>query len=258
MKATVIRALIVLGTLALGACVTETESVFTEKAAPKEAMEQRVTLARQYIGQRNWEAAERNLQMALELDDKNAETYEAFALLYQSTGEVELAEDNFQRAIRLKKNFSRARNNYAAFLYGQQRYQEAEDQLRRVVVDPLYNARPQAFLNLGLCRLQLDDAAGAEEAFKRTITMQPNSSVALLELAQLRLEAEDTRGASVYYDEYRKRVRQQSAKGLWLGVRLARATGNVDAESSYALALRNLYPQSPEYKAHQQSVDEGR
>jgi type IV pilus assembly protein PilF len=253
-----IRALLALVVLPLGACVTETESVFTEKAAPKEAMEQRVTLARQYIGQRNWEAAERNLRMALELDDKNAGAYEAFALLYQSTGEIELAEDNFKRAIKLQPDFSRARNNYAAFLYGQQRYAEAEAQLRKVVLDPLYNARPQAFLNLGLCRLQLDDAAGAEEAFKRTINMQPNSTIALLELAQLRLDAQDTRGANVYYDEYRKRVGQQSAKGLWLGVRLARATGNVDAESSYALVLRNLYPESPEYKAHQQSLDEGR
>jgi type IV pilus assembly protein PilF len=162
------------------------------------------------------------------------------------------------RAISLNRSFSRARNNYAAYLYGQQRYQEAEEQLSEVVKDPLYNARPQAFLNLGLCRLKLGNAAGAEEAFKRTISMQRDNLVALLELAQLRLDAQDTREASVYYDEYRMRVRQQSARGLWLGIRLARITGDENAESSYALALRNLYPESPEYQAHKQSVDAGR
>lgn len=44
-------------------------------------------------------------------------------------------------------------------------------------------------------------------------------------------------------------MRQQSARGLWLGIRLARETGDRDAESSYALALVNLYPDSVEYQA---------
>jgi type IV pilus assembly protein PilF len=61
-KTPVSRGLVLLLALALSACVTETESVFTEEAAPREAMQQRVALARQYIGQRNWEAAKRNLK----------------------------------------------------------------------------------------------------------------------------------------------------------------------------------------------------
>jgi Tfp pilus assembly protein PilF len=118
----------------------------------------------------------------------------------------ELAEDNFQRAIKLKSDFSRARNNYAAFLYSQQRYSEAEAQLRQVVTDPLYNARPQAFLNLGMCRLQLKDAAGRRGGFPANPRHAGGQyTIALLELAQLRLEAGDTGGATIYYDEYRKR-----------------------------------------------------
>lgn len=242
---------------ALTGCVTESETVFTEKPAPEKAVAQRVELARQYIGQRNWEDAKRNLKAAAALDDRNAEVFEAFALVYQSTGESELAEQSFERAIALNRGFSRARNNYAAFLYGQERYREAERQLNEVVKDPLYDARPQAFLNLGLCRLQLFDKLGAEEAFLRTLSMQRDNRVALLEVAQLRLEAEDSRNAKLYYAEYRKVVRQQSARGLWLGIRLARATLDADAESSYALALRNLYPQSAEYAAYQRSLDSG-
>ena len=243
-----------LALLLLSGCVTETESVFTEKASPQDTMEQRVALARRYIGQRNWEDAKRNLKAAAALDDSNPEVYEAFALVYQSTGEFELAEDSFKRAIALNKDFSRARNNYAAFLYSQERYREAEAQLRVVVTDTLYNARPQAFLNLGLCRLKLFDERGAEEAFMRTLAMQRDNTIALLEVAQLRFDANDTRNATLYYDEYRKRARQQNARGLWLGVRLSRATGDRDGESSYALALTNLFPQSPEYEAYQRSL----
>lgn len=240
--------------IVIAGCVTETESVFTEPPSPQKAMETRVSLARQYIGQGNWEDAKRNLKRAAELDSTNPEVYEAFALVYQSTGEFELAEESFLLAIDLDRRFSRARNNYAAFLYSQERYREAEAQLREVVKDTLYNARPQAFLNLGLCRLKLFDERGAEEAFLRTLAMQPGNTTALLEVAQLRVEAQDGRNATLYYDKYRQTVRQQSARGLWLGIRLARLMGDTDAESSYALALRNIYPDSPDYEAYRRSM----
>ena len=250
------RWLLAVAVLALAGCVTESESVFTEKASPKAAMQQRLTLARQYIGRGNYEDAKRNLTVAVGIDDSNAEVHEAFALVYQSTGEFELAEQSYRRAIALDRNFSRARNNYAAFLYGQARYREAEEQLSEVVKDTLYQARAQAFLNLGLCRLQLFDETGAEQAFMRTLAMQGDNSIALLEVAQLRLKAGDSRNASIYYGKYRDVVRQQSARGLWFGVRLARARGDRDAESSYALALRNRYPESVEYEAYRRSLDD--
>ncbi|MEP1472556.1 MAG: type IV pilus biogenesis/stability protein PilW [Halieaceae bacterium] len=250
-----VRLLVSVSLLAgLAACVTTTESVFTDDASPKEAQQKRVALARQYIGEGNWEDAKRNLAIAVEIDDKNAEVYEAFALVYQSTGETELAEENFKKAIKLDKDFSRARNNYAAFLFSQERYKEAEAELSYVVKDTLYTGRPQAFVNLGLCRVQLFDPQGAEEAFVRALAMDRRNSIALLELAQLRLDAKDYDTAGQYYSGYRKVVAQQSSRGLWLGVRLARAQGDRDAESSYALALRNRYPDSAEYQAYKRTT----
>ena len=240
-------------TVVLTACITTTDSVFTEKADPAKALERRVELARKYIGEGNWDDAKRNLKLAYEMDPNNAEVHEAFALVYQSTGEFELAEQSYKTAIRLDKNFSRARNNYATFLYSQQRYDEAASQLEYVVQDSLYKARPRAFVNLGLCRLQLFDSQGAEEAFRRALTMDRTNAIALLELAQLRFDAGDFRSAQSYYDTYRTVVRQQSARGLWLGIRIARENDDRDAEGSYALALANLYPKSVEYDAYKRT-----
>ena len=106
-----------------------TQSVFTEEASPEKALQERVALARQYIGEGNWDAAKRNLKLAKEINPNSPEVHEAFALIYWRTGEYEMAEENFKDAIRMKKNFSRCRNNYAAFLYSQERYEEAEKQL---------------------------------------------------------------------------------------------------------------------------------
>ena len=141
----------------LAGCISTTESVFTEKSTPDKAQEKRVALARQYIGEGNWEAAKRNLKLAYDINPDSAQVHEAFALVYQSTGEYELAEENYETAIQLDRNFSRARNNYAAFLFSQQRYKEAEAQLEYVIRDSLYSGRSRAFINLGLCRVQLFD-----------------------------------------------------------------------------------------------------
>ncbi|MEH6585489.1 MAG: type IV pilus biogenesis/stability protein PilW [Halioglobus sp.] len=245
-----IRVLVALtAAVILSACVTTTESVFTDKADPGKALERRVELARKYIGEGDWENAKRNLKIAYEMEPNNAEVHEAFALVYQSTGEFELAEQSYKMAIKFDNDFSRARNNYATFLYSQQRYEEAAAQLEYVVQDSLYQARPRAFVNLGLCRIQLFDSQGAEEAFRRALTMDRTNSIALLEIAQLRFEAGDFKAAQSYYDTYRTVVRQQSARGLWLGIRIARETGDRDAQSSYSLALANLYPGSAEYEA---------
>ena len=237
--------------VSLSACVTSTTGGFTEGASQEVALERRVELARNYIGEGNWNDAKRNLELAAAIDPDNAEVHEAFALVYQSTGEYELAEESFEKAISAKHDFSRARNNYAAFLFSQSRYEEAEVQLDFVVEDTLYSARPQAFVNLGVCRLRLFDAPGAEQAFVRALSMDRSNSIALLELALLRFDAEDYKSASRYYSSYRGVVRPQSSRGLWLGVRLAQKNGDRDAESSYAMALTNLYPQSPEYEAYQ-------
>ena len=235
-------------------CISTTEGGFTDEYSPEKALESRVELARQYIGEGNWEDAKRNLAIAADIDDENPEVYEAFALVYQSTGETELAEESFKKAISLGKNFSRARNNYAAFLFSQQRFEEAETQLEYVIQDTLYTGRPQAFINLGLCRLQTFDPQGAEEAFVRALSMDRHNLIALLELAQLRFEAKDYETAEKYYATYRKRAARQSSRSLWLGVRIARATGDQNSESSYALALRNLYPDSEEYQAYQRTT----
>ena len=255
-----IRLVLVAGLLLFGlaGCVTSSESVFTEKASSGKSLERRVELARKYIGRGDWTNAKRNLKIAADVDPENAEVHEAFALVYQSTGEYELAEQNYRAAIKINRNFSRARNNYAVFLFSQQRYEDAEEQLKFVVKDTRYNARPRAFLNLGLCRLQLSDPRGAEKAFLRTLSMDRTNAIALLEVAQLRYDEDDIPMASRYYQSYRRSVPQQPSRALWLGIQISRKQGDLNAQGSYVLALTNLYPNSEEYQAYLRTIESDR
>ena len=248
-----LRGMIVGGVLLalLSGCVTETVGGKEPEADPDAALERRVELARQYIGRGDWENAKRNLELANDLNPDNPAVHEAFGLVYQSTGEYDRAEDSFKRALRIDPSFSRARNNYAAFLFFLGRFQEAEDQFSIVSEDPLYSGRPLAYINLGMTRLNLGDNAGAEEAFTRALRMDRRNPMALLEMGYLRLAADDITGAETYYGIYRTVVPRQSPRGLVLGIEISGASGDLDAQSSYELALRNLYPDSPEYRAWQ-------
>ena len=63
------------------------------------------------------------------------------------------------------------------------------------------------------------------------------------------LEAGDTNEAARYHGTYRTVSPQQSPRGLLLGLEIADQTGEQDTLGSYELALRNLYPNSAEYRA---------
>ena len=104
-------------------------------------------------------------------------------------------------------------------------------------------------VNLGFCRLQLEDDAGAEVAFTRALSMDRRNLVALLDMDYLRLGAGDTNEAARYHGTHRTVFPQQSPRGLLLGLEIAAQTGDQDPLGSYELALRNLYPDFLEYRA---------
>jgi type IV pilus assembly protein PilF len=248
MKSVMLGLVTMVGVLFLSSCITETVGGIDNEGDPQAALERRVELARQYIGRGDWENAKRNLELANNIDSGNASVHEAFGLVYQSTGEYDRAEASFKRALRIDPKLSRARNNYAAFLFFLGRYAEAEQEFAIVAEDSLYSGRPLAYINLGMSRLNLESSVGAEDAFSRALRMDRRNPIALLEMGYLRLAAGDVANAQSYYGVYRTVVPRQSPRGFMLGIDISRASGDKDAESSYELALRNLYPDSQEYQ----------
>jgi type IV pilus assembly protein PilF len=79
--------------------------------------------------------------------------------------------------------------------------------------------------------------------------MERRNSTALLELTQIELTEGDVAAASGYYVRYRAGARRQTARALILGVEIARLNADAKMETSNMLALRNLYSDTPIYKA---------
>lgn len=235
--------------LMVSGCVTTTEGGF--KSDRKEEINRRVEAATQYLQKGNTEQAIVHLRRALELDPRSAPVNETLARVFAQSGEYELADQHFRAAIDIDPAFSRARNNYAAFLYGRGEVDAAIVQLEAVVADTLYEKRADAFTNLGKAYLRKGDTARAEEVLLRAIKMDKRQAGAMLELADINLQGGRYTEAARAYGAFRGAGLRPTPRSLLIGIRVARATGDRDAEASYVLQLKGLYPDSNEYRTYQ-------
>lgn len=240
----------------LSGCVTESSGSFTPDVSREQALNDYLQLSRGYLEQGDLDSARRHLQNAERFDSNNSEVHGIWALLYSRQGDTEHADESFRRALRLNSNDSQTRNNYAAFLYGHGRYQEAYSQLEIVVRDTNYRARSQAFENLGLAALRLEREAEAINAFSRALQLNPNQVRSVVELGDISFRQGNIPQARSYFQNYLTLEQffnlRPSARSLWLGIRLARLDGNREQEREYANLLSGGFPNSFELQAYRQ------
>lgn len=228
-----------------------------EPASTPERVRAQLDLAEGLIEVGDLTRARATVERALELESRNWEAHDLLGRIYQLQGDVDLAEDHFRRAVRVAPEAARVHNDYGVFLYDQQRYAEAVEQLRRAAEDPDSGNRPVAYENLGLASLAAGDREEARAAFARAVMLDQRMAISLLELAELAFDDADFAQSANWYRRYLDVVGRQSPRSLWLGVRLARLADDADAEASYALQLRNLFPYSDEYRRYREELGDG-
>jgi type IV pilus assembly protein PilF len=185
--------------------------------------------------------------------------YGIYALVYAEEGDIDLADENFRRSLRLDRTDAQTRNNYAAFLFAHERYPEAYDNLEIVVQDTEYPGRALAFENLGLTALRLDSVEDAKRAFTRAVQLNRGQLRSLTELTDLLIDEGDFTGAEGYYQSIVDIATlysqiQLTPRNLLQGITIARATGDADKITLYSQQLGTSFPNSREYQIYQQSL----
>ena len=112
-----------------------------------------------------------------------------------------------------------------------------------------YDQRFKALENLGRIYLKLGDTANAEKSFKQALQVNPNSYVSMLELSEIFYLRQQIPAATQLYEQFVRLVGQknQSARALWIGIRIARANGDKMGMQVLVNQLRALFPDSQEY-----------
>lgn len=250
--------LMLLTGLMLTACITTTTGGFTSTASDERAIEDYVNLAIAYYDANDMAGARRNISNALEINDRDSTIYNVLALILQKEGDIELAQETFERAISLDSDNARARNNYAALLFSLQKFQEAYDQLDQVVADSMYEGRAIAFENLGRSALMIGKIDEAMNAFQRALQLNANLYLSALELAIIRLNGNDLRGARTAFNQYLTIVEfykiTHPPKALLAGIQIESSFQNQELVDEFSMLLMTLYQDTPEYKTYQELI----
>ncbi|MBC7751628.1 MAG: type IV pilus biogenesis/stability protein PilW [Candidatus Saccharibacteria bacterium] len=231
-------------------------------ANPGAAALARVGIAAQYIRSGDLDAAQRSLAEALETSPRLPEANNMMGVLLQREGS-ELnqikAEEYFKRAIASRSDFAQARNNYGVFLSGRKRYAEAYTQFEIAGSQLGYADRSAALENLGRTALILGKQAEAQQAFTQALQTNNDSVVARFELAEIFLKQNRIQFARSLYDEYLRLMgdQPQSARSLWLGMRIAKQVQDDGRLQSLTERLQLVYPNSDEYLHYLELVKMG-
>ena len=205
-------------------------------------------LASGYFEIGNLPVALEETREALRADASYGPAYNIAGVVYGALNEDRLAEENFQRALKLNPNDSDANHNYGQFLCQRKREEEGIRYFLAAVRNPLYGTPERSYTNAGVCARRRGDPAGAENYFQLALKSRTAPPQALYNMADLAYSRGDFSGAKAYLSRLTQ-VAVPNAEVLWLGVRVERQLGDRNSEASYALQLRNKFPDSKEARA---------
>jgi len=203
-----------------------------------------MNLAIEYMRQGAYENALEKLNRSILAKPDFAPSYNVLGLLHQRLGDSVKAEAYFKKSIKLDPSDSSTYNNYGLFLCNNERLDEAETLFLTAANNPFYDTPEIALSNAGICLLNSKPNVG-ENYFKQALNKNPYFTHALIQMADISYNRSEYDLAHQYFDRYNGNAKH-TPKSLWLGVRICNELGYKDDASSYALLLRNKYPDSKE------------
>lgn len=205
----------------------------------------RLQLAATYYQQRQFAVAIDEVKQALALNPNLPSAYGLLGLIYMDLDDRSQAEANFSRALRMEPDNPEINNNYGWFLCRTGRERAALEYFQRAADNKLYATPALPLQNAGVCMLQVRDYKSAETYLRQSLERDATSAVVKFQLARLYLATRQLERSNFYFSLLERNV-EPTAETLWLGLRIARAQGDTQAERSYSEQLRRRFPNSNE------------
>jgi type IV pilus assembly protein PilF len=215
---------------------------------PEYRSQLRAELGAGYFERGQMDVALEELNEAVRLDPNNARAWNIYGLVYAVLGENPKAEQSFQRALQLAPQDSDTRHNWGWYLCTHGRASESIAEFEAALRNPLYKTPETALVNAGKCSASLGRIADAETYFRRALQVAPSNATAAYNLALIAFKTSRLDEARVWM----KIVAQETSpppESLYLGMCIERKLGDTQAERSYVSQLRNRYPNAAETKS---------
>jgi type IV pilus assembly protein PilF len=225
----------------------DTGAVIGEPASARERARIHTELAGSYYQRGNLGVALSEARIAVAADSGYAPAYNVLGLVYGDLRETSLAQEAFERSLKINPNDPDANHNYAWFLCENKREQESIHYFLMAIRYPLYPTPQKSYAMAATCALRIGNEKDASEYLERALKVDPNYYPAMISLAHLKYRRGELDAARVLVSRYNK-IAEPTAESLWLALRIERKLGDSSATTSYANQLRRRYPGSKEYQ----------
>lgn len=204
-------------------------------------------LAASYYERTQYSIALQEIGLALKADEDFPPAYTVRALVRMALREDDKADADFRRSLQLDSTNSETHNNYGWYLCQRGHAKESLAQFHEALDNPLYTTPAKAYINLGVCSKKAGLIKEAEINFQRALVLRPGAPEALYGLADVSYDGGDYAGAKSYFLHFLQASSAElNAEQLWLAVRIERKMHDRNSEASYAMQLRNRFPDSRE------------
>jgi len=234
---------VALAAMVLAACQTVKAPVSDEQS--RDASRFNAELGAQYLQRDDLDQARIKLEKALAQDRKNADAHVSYGRLQQRVGRHKDARKHFTRAIGLKPEVAEYRNSYGVFLCEIKEYDKALEEFDKAAANPYYQTPEFALDNAGLCMLDGDDLARAEQYLRDALRTNPRFAAALLHMSELTYRQKRLTVADAYLMRFRE-YSTETPQSLHLALNIQREMGNVALAEGYADKLLGDFPTSRE------------
>ncbi len=218
----------------------------TEPGDAQRRAQVRLELAGLYLARGQASTALDEVNVAIAAKPDLAEAYSLRGLIHASLGEAQLADADFERALKLNPRDGNTMHNHGWFLCQQGRYDEGNAQFERALAQPQYREITRTLLAQGVCQARAGQWAQADRTLSRCYELDPTNPVAAYNLSEVLLRRGELVRARYYVQRINAQPDQTSAQSLWLAARIERRLGNVDAVQAYGRQLQERFPQSTE------------
>jgi len=234
----------------------ELKTASDQTAAEKRASI-RVQLAVGYYQQGKYDIALDEVKQAIAVYPAYAEAYGLRALIYTEMGQLALADDNYQHALRLAPGNPDLSNNYGSFLcQSLNKPAQAMRHFDAALKNPAYATPVSALVNAGVCSIKNRNIDAAERYLLDALRLNPDLQATNAGLARVYFERRDYQRAGFFINRLIETATLDTlpADTLWLAMRVQRKLGDRTHEASLAAQLRKRFPGSPEYAAFERGA----
>lgn len=204
-----------------------------------------VRLGLGYLKRGQDEDALKKFKRAIVAMPEYAEAHSSIALAYVGLEQPDKAMEHYKRAVELKPKDGSIQNNYAVFLCGLRKFTEAEQHFLLALKGRKYRTPAEALENLGRCMLQVPDLKKAEAYLRQALKIDSRLPGALLQMASVSYANKKLMSGRAYLQRYRE-VAPLGPDGLWLGIQVEEALGDIESAREYKMLLRQKYSDSNE------------